>query len=801
MKKLFLLCFAIAFTLNVFAQISLSGVIRDSQTNEALSGAHLSLQPTFLTQISNERGEFGFTNLKPGVYTLKVTYLGYDNVVQVIEVKSDEFVDIGMFRRPIMEEEVVVLASRVAGNSPVTFTNIEKEQIQKSNFGNDIPFLLATTPSLVATSDAGAGIGYTGLKIRGTDITRINVTLNGVQWNDPESHSVYWVNLPDLASSIESIQIQRGVGTSSNGAAAFGGSINIQTQSLRADPYAEISSIMGSFNTFKNAISVGTGLIDGKFTLDGRFSKINSDGYVDRATSNLESVYFLAGYFTDKTLVKFNMISGREKTYQAWNGAPYDSLFTNRTFNPSGLYYNGDGSIGYYDNETDNYKQDHYQFTCSRTLNRKMIMNLTAFMVKGFGYFENMKQNQKFSNYGLSDFIIGNDTIKRTDLVRRKYLDNAFYGGNFSFKYQHSQTLQSIIGGGYNYYDGNHYGKIVRADFGENIPEDFLWYQNNGIKKQYNLFGKVNYEHNQRFNLFAEMQLRAINYSINGIHDNLLDISQKHDYLFVNPKAGFVVPVNKRNQVYFSAAIANREPTRTDLKDADLDNQPKEELLLNIEAGHTYTSNDFRFHTNLFFMDYKDQLVMTGKINRVGDPVFTNVPNSYRAGVELAFGWKPTSNLNWQANLTLSKNKILNFTEYVDNWSPPFLQIETDLGTTDISFSPSVTGSSILSYRILEGFDVALISKYVGKQYIDNTSNDDRKLDPYFVNDLMFRYSISTGFIKGIDLSFTVNNIFDRKYITHAWIYRYFEDGGEYHQDGYFPQAGINILGGVFLKF
>lgn len=801
MKKILLLWIIAAQSAIAYTQVNFAGKVSDYQSKELLTGAHVTLEPAFLTQVTDENGAFGFTGLKKGIYSLKITFLGYGDYLQTFDLKSDTLVLIKMIRRPVMEEELVISASRVPENSPATFTNIEKEEIRKSNLGQDIPFLLETTPGLVASSDAGAGIGYTSLKLRGTDITRINVTVNGIQWNDPESQGVYWVNLPDLASSVQSIQVQRGVGTSSNGAAAFGGSINIQTQSLRAEPYAEINSATGSFNTFKNTVSTGTGLIDGKFTFDGRFSKITSDGYIDRAASDLSSFYLSGGYFTDKTVLKLNLISGTEKTYQAWNGVPYDSLATNRTFNPSGLYYLDDGSVAYYENETDNYRQDHYQLIFSQTLSRKTSFNLTAFMVKGSGYYENFKEDQKFTSYGLDNAIVGNDTITKTDLVRRKYLENDFYGANFSVNYQHSKTLRGILGGGYNYYDGDHYGEITWAEYAVNIPTNYQWYFNNGIKKQYNLFGKACYDLWQRFHLFAEIQLRGINYSIEGIHDDLRDISQENDFQFINPKFGASATINQNHQTYFSFGLANREPTRNDFRDADPDNQPRPERLLNIELGHTYTTNNLRVNTNLYLMDYKDQLVMTGKINNVGNAIFENVPQSYRSGIEISVGWTPMTKLRWEANLALSENKIRNMQEYVDNWSPPYEQITTDLGTTDISFSPPVTGSSVLNYNPLNRLDIAWIAKYVGKQFIDNTSNESRKLDPYFVNDLRINYSITTGFITEIDFSLLINNILNAQYSSNAWVYRYFEDGREYRMDGFFPQAGINVLGGVTIKF
>lgn len=801
MKNLFIHALIISMPLFGFTQPGISGKVLDSQTNEALAGAHIILSPTFLTAISDDEGAFRFDNLKPGNYQLTVSFLGYGEHLQTIVIPQDAEVSILLVPRQIMNDEVVISASRMPVKSPSTYTNIAKEEISKANLGQDMPFLLETTPSLVATSDAGTGIGYTGLKIRGTDITRINVTVNGIQMNDPESHSVYWVNLPDLASSIESIQIQRGVGTSSNGAATFGGSINIQTQSFRDEPYAEINSAAGSFDSFKNSISLGTGLLDGKFAVDARLSKITSDGYVDRAFSDLQSYYVSGGYYSDKSVIKLNLISGNERTYQAWNGTPFDSLETNRTFNPSGIFYNDDGTISYYDNETDNYRQDHQQLIFSHNINRKVNLNLTLFHVGGFGYYENYKQNERFSKYGLDDVIIGNDTLTHTDLIRRKYLDNDFYGSSFSLNYNSHKRFTASLGGGFDYYEGDHYGNIIWAEFAGNSTTDFRWYDNTGIKRQYNIFGKFYYQLGQRINAFADLQVRGIDYKIVGTHDNLMDISQEHNFLFVNPKIGALMELNRQHQSYFSFAIANREPTRSDFRDADADNQPRPERLNNIEIGHNYTRNTFRVNANFYYMDYKDQLVLTGKINNVGSPIFVNVPRSYRIGIELSMGWKLSPQLRWDGNATLSNNRIKNFTEYVDNWNPPYDQIEKNLGDTDISFSPSAVAKSVISYLPAKGLSLSLVSKYVGKQFIDNTSDNSRSLDPYFVNDIRINYTFSIAFVKELSLYLMVNNVLNTDYVTNAWVYRYLEGGNEYRMDGYFPQAGINFLGGVSVNF
>jgi len=801
MKKSLLLTLLATFPFWVLSQINITGVVKDAETGESLPGSHITIENTYNFAVSKQDGSFSFKNLKPGIYDLKATFIGYKEFNQQVNLEKDQRIEILMEAGAILEDEVVISATRASVKSPMNYQNVDKKDLESKNLGQDIPFLLESTPSAIVTSDAGAGIGYTGIRIRGTDITRINVTINGVPLNDPESQGVFWVNMPDFASSVDNIQIQRGVGTSTNGAAAFGASINIQTQKLIAEPYAEISSSAGSYKTFKNNIKFGTGLIDGKWAFDGRLSKITSDGYIDRAFSDLKSFFVSGGYYGEKTIVKATVSSGKEKTYQAWNGVPSDSLETNRTYNPSGEYYDTAGKIKYYDNQTDNYQQDHYQLHFSHSINRYFNVNASLFYIYGRGYYESYKEDQKFSEYGLEDVIVGGDTITSTDLIRQKHLDNNFYGLTFSANYISFKKLQATFGGGYNYYDGEHFGNIIWAEYASNGSIDKRWYENTGKKNQYNLFLKANYQFTDPLNVFADLQVRGINYEIYGTHDDLTDLDQKHDFFFFNPKVGAMYDFDDRNQAYFSFAVANREPTRSDYRDADENHQPDPEKLLDYELGYNFSSGRIKVNANLFYMDYKDQLVLTGEINNVGAPIFTNVDKSYRAGIELVAGWKISEKFKWEVNGTFSKNKIKDFTEYVDNWSYPWEQIPTNLGETDLSFSPGIIANSSLNYEPVKRLNLVLVTRYVGKQYIDNTSSDNRKLDPYFVNDFRINYSVTTNFIKEIGFYLMVNNIFSEKYESNAWIYRYYYEGEEAFMDGYFPQATINFLAGVSLKF
>jgi len=706
----------------------------------------------------------------------------------------------------ILEDEVIISALKVNQKSPITYKNIGKKDLKEVNLGQDIPYLIENTPSVVVTSDAGVGVGYTGIRIRGTDITRINVTLNGIPLNDPESNGVYWVDIPDLASSIEEMQIQRGVGTSTNGASAFGASINILTQKPDIDPYAEINASYGSFNTYKTNLSFGTGLIKNKWAFDGRVSKIASDGYIDRAWSDLKSFFLSGSYYGKNSLLKVNIFSGKEKTYQAWGGVPADKLETNRTYNP----YT-------YENEIDDYQQDHYHLIYSKEINNYLQLNAAAFYIKGKGYYEQYREGDDFSDYQLEPIeifdtliVIGSDTtlypdslITSTDFVRQKWLDNDFYGLTYSLVYE-KDNLKTIIGGAWNNYEGDHYGKVIWAKFMSNGNKDHEWYRNTGEKRDFNIFGKVEYQFSEKLNLYADLQYRSIKYSIDGIHDDLRDLTQQHSFDFINPKAGLFYELNNRNNCYFSFALANREPSRGDYRDADEGHMPTSEKLYDYELGYEYRSKNFLLNTNLYYMDYKEQLVLTGEINNVGDPIMTNVPKSYRAGIEITSGIKIWRMLRWDMNMTFSQNKIKDFTAFVDdydaNWNYQGQQ-EEYLGKTDLSFSPNFIGNSNFTFTPYKNLDLSFITKYVGKQFIDNTSSDDRSLDSYLVNNFRIAYNFTTKLTKDIAVYLMVNNIFSEKYESNAWVYSYYLGNDRNNMFGYYPQAGINFLAGVSVRF
>ncbi len=714
----------------------------------------------------------------------------------------------------IVLDDLVVTSTRASGKSPLAYSKVTKEDIAGINLGRDLPFLLSNTPSFVATSDAGAGVGYTGFRIRGTDAGRINITINGIPMNDAEEQQVFWVNTPDLSSSLENIQIQRGVGTSTNGAGAFGASINMQTEKLNSKPYAEISSSYGSFNTNKNTLKAGTGLLYDKFAFDARLSGIYSDGYIDRASTDMKSYYFSGAYYLPKTMIKAIIFGGVEKTYHAWNGVPGDSLATNRTYNSCGSYWEN-GIEKYYDNQTDNYDQRNYQLHITHTFNSNWNMNAALHYTRGIGYYEEYKDDEKLKKYGLPPFYVSTDgftitELKKTDLIRQKWMDNDFYGGVFSFNYT-AKKISATLGGAANQYLGDHYGYITWFQNAVNVDNNYEWYKNDSKKTDANVYAKINAELYQGLTVFADMQYRFVDLKMHGIKDKYDDngmpivIDEHPIFKFFNPKGGLHYELNKNNLFYASVAVANREPTRNNYTDAAENEQPVSERLTDYEVGYQFKNKYLSLSANYYFMDYKDQLILTGKVNEIGEPLTSNIPDSYRTGVELIAGVKITNWLTWSGNLTLSSNKIKNFTEYdVDEYDAAGDWIGTRvnyLGTTDIAYSPDITAGSLFSFSY-KSFSAGLQTNYVGGQYVDNTSNDNRRLDAYTVSNLYLGYSLKIKGLKSIDFNLSLNNLFDYKYSSNGYVwYSWYEEGQRMNDLRYFPQAGFNVLGGVTLRF
>ncbi|MBK7376708.1 MAG: TonB-dependent receptor plug domain-containing protein [Chitinophagaceae bacterium] len=696
------------------------------------------------------------------------------------------------FNDTTLLQPVEVQAIRAAEKAPFAKTDLTKKDIEKNNLGQDLPFLLTQVPSVVVNSDAGNGVGYTGIRIRGTDATRINVTLNGIPYNDAESQGTFFVDLPDFASSAGSIQVQRGVGTSTNGAGAFGASINLSTNELNKTFYVATNNSYGSFNTHKNNIQFGSGLLGNHFTIDGRLSSIRSEGYIDRAKSNLGSFYLSTAYTDDRHSLRLNVFSGREKTYQAWNGVPEYLLATERTFNSSGTEKPGDP----YDNETDNYTQTHYQLFYNHKLNSYWKGNLAVFLTRGKGYYEQYKAGRYLADYGLPDYFDGMTTITSTDLVRRLWLDNYFYGSIFSLQYQQKKT-QLVLGGGYNAYDGQHYGEIKWAAVQAAVPANYRWYDLTAYKKDLSLYGKWTQQLNKNWQSFVDIQVRNIDYRIHGFRDNpALEINK--NFTFLNPKAGITYS-DKKWQAYISYALAGKEPNRDDFE-AGNTQQPNAERLHDVELGVERKMGKTSWGANLYYMYYHNQLVLTGKINDVGAYTRTNIPKSHRAGIELQGKAILASWMNLAANISFSENKIKGYTEYLDDYDNGGQQTRF-YNKTDISFSPSVVAGANVNFIPVKNAEISLINKYVGRQYLDNTSQRSRSLNPYYLQDIRLSYTVETKIVKAANIILQLNNVFNKKYEPNGYSFSYIYGGELTTENYYYPMAGTNFMVGVNLKF
>lgn len=681
-------------------------------------------------------------------------------------------------------KEVVLTAVRAKEKDPITFTNISKEEIAKRNLGQDIPVLLNYQPSVVTTTDAGNGVGYTYMRVRGSDGSRINVTLNGVPFNDSESQGTFFVNIPDFVSSIQSAQLQRGVGTSTNGAGAFGASLNVETKSYQEEAYAEIANSAGSFGTRKHTLAFGTGLHN-NFEINGRISQIASDGFIDRASTNMFGYFLNANYVKENTLIKFLAFGGKEKTYQAWYGLEDEEKLENdRTYNLAGLYFDENGNEQFYDNETDNYWQNHFQLHWSEKWNSKWNSNIALHYTIGKGYFEQYREDEDLLEYNLPDF----NGITISDLVRKRWLDNDFFGATANLNYDNKKTSLQI-GGAANRYLGKHYGEVVNTQF--YVPGPNRYYDNFGNKDDINVYGKISQEVMSKLSVFADLQYRMVFYQADSFRfDDVNDT-----FRFFNPKVGLNYQLNTKNMFYGYFGIANKEPRRDDYESGST----KSERLKDFELGWKYNSKKVKVNTNAFFMDYTNQLVLTGALNDVGSPIFTNSGKSYRVGLEIDAQIEITDKLFFQPNVTLSQNKNRDFFFQRDG------QLQ-NLGDTDIAFSPDVIAGGNITFLPLKKLQVSLLSKYVGEQYMGNIDSEKSTLDAYFINDLNINYewNINKG-LKSIVFSALINNLFDVEYESNGYFYTYDDDSSgnviTYEGAGFYPQAGINFLAGMTLKF
>jgi len=809
LRLIFIINLSFLFTF-LTAQHAYTGSVSDGQGNP-LQGALVYVNDGFKTAVTDLEGQFYIQNLKPGNYKLNIQYLGFDDMESTIRIPKDQTAEYNMRTVTTELKQVNIIANKLTKDSPFSYQEVNKEDIKIKNLVQDLPFLIEHTPSMVVTSDAGAGVGYTGLRLRGSDATRINVTINGVPLNDSESQGVFWVNLPDFGSSVENVQIQRGVGSSTNGAAAFGGTVALNTNKSRTDAYGKVSSAFGSYNTDKLSVEAGTGSLAEHFVVEGRYSVINSDGYVDRATSDLDSWSVSAAAIGDKSSLRLNVFSGDERTYQSWFGVPEaritgneNDLFTHY-FNNVGVTYNtvadslnlfnSDRRYNYYlyQDQVDDYGQDHVQLIYNQQINSTTNFNTTLHYTKGQGFFEEFRFQDALIEYNITN------PEGDADLVRRRWLDNDFYGIITNITFQANDNIDLLGGFGLNRYDGDHFGEVIDVFSLPNLEEQQPYYFSDASKTDFNVYGKINYQLNESLLFYGDLQWRAISYETEGIDNDLIPIDVDENYNFFNPKFGLTYKLNNESQFYASYARANREPVRSDFIDAIGTQIPKPETLNDLEFGFRTQSPTLAFEANAYYMLYSDQLVLTGAVNDVGGGVRTNVDDSFRRGIELSLSWSPTSKISWSPNLTLSQNKIDQYTDVIVDFAD-FSFVETIQNDTDIAFSPSVIAGSRLQYKLLPYLAISLQSKYVGDQFLDNTSNDFRVIDAYFVNDFIVDYSLKELIGKEISIKFLVNNILNETYESNGYTFSYIF-GDLVTENYYYPQAGTNVLLGLTVEF
>ena len=791
--------FTVFFVMSLMAfsqeQFTVSGVVTLNQN--PLPGVNVIIKGTKSGTQTDLEGKYRL-QLEQGSYTLLFSYIGLATTEKSFDLNQDLVLSATLSEATESLDEILVKAIRVNATSPITHTNVDKEELEKRNLGQDLPILLNYLPSVVTTSDAGAGVGYTGIRVRGINSQSTNVTINGIPYNDAESLGTFWVNLSDFASSVESLQLQRGVGTSTNGAGAFGASINVLTDNVSDEAFGEISNSFGSFNTRKHTVKFGTGLINEQIEISGRLSNIHSDGYIDRATSDLKAYFLQGSYKADNTLIKVIAFGGSELTYQAYNGIDAETLASDRTFNPSGLYFDDDGNRQFYDNEVDDYKQDHYQLHWNQRYDRQWSSVVSLNYTYGRGFFEQYREDESFSDYDLEPLQIGGETIETTDLIRRRWLDNDFYVVNANANYK-QDNLNVSFGSSFSIYDGDHYGEIIWAEFASDSEIRDRYYDGDGRKTDFNSFAKATYRLNDKLSFYGDLQLRLVNYRTSGLNSDRLLFNVDQDYAFFNPKAGLTYRISKTNDLYFSYARANREPNRD-----DFENNPtvEPEQLNDFELGWRHNTDSFRLYVNGYYMLYNEQLILTGQIDDVGNPIRTNSGDSYRLGLEVDAAIALTNKFSLQPNITLSSNKNQETFESVNGEV-------FNLGKTDISFSPEIIAANAFVFQPKDGLQLSLLSKYVGEQFMGNTENPDSKLDSYFVNDFNVTYEWKPKSIfKSILFSGLVNNIFGEEYVANGYFGSFdFEDTtsptgiSTGYFAGFYPQATTNFLVGVTMKF
>ncbi|MFD0977508.1 TonB-dependent receptor [Salinimicrobium gaetbulicola] len=786
MKYLFLFTTCLLFSFSSYSQeFKVSGKVTYGE--EALNKAIVRVSGTSFGTETNELGEYSL-RLEKGEYVL-IFSNGNQKKVPV-SVTSDIILNIDMSDAAEELEEVFLSAVRVSADSPITYSNLRNEEIEDRNLGQDIPTLMQYMPAVVTTSDAGAGIGYSSIRVRGTDSRGVNVTINGVPYNDAESQGTFWVNLGDFASSVENLQLQRGVGTSTNGAGAFGASLNILTDRYNIKPSAEIANSFGSYNTRKHTVKFSTGLYDDHWEFSGRASVIKSDGYIDRASSDLKSYFFQGAYVGETTLIKALTFGGSEVTYQAWDGIDAETLANDRTFNYAGAYEDENGDLQFYENHVDNYKQDHYQLLWNQKYGRKWSSNVALHYTYGRGFYKSYRAGETLSEYGIPDFTANGEEISESDLVTRKWLDNDFYGTTFNVQFE-EEKMKMIFGGAWNNYLGDHFGEVIYTRFAPTNSPLQRYYENNSQKSDLNFFGKATIAVSDDLSFYGDLQLRRVHYEVDGFVEENTPFFIDDEHVFFNPKAGLTYELSEANQLYFSFARAHREPNRTDYENGN----PEPEKLNDYELGWRLKTSGMQINTNLYYMDYRNQLVLTGELDDVGSPIRTNSGNSYRLGLEIDAVVKLSDKLNWRPNIALSQNKN-------DDWFATWDGELVNFGKTDVSYSPEVIAANILEYRPLKNLELKFLSKYVGEQYMSNLENDASLLESYFVNDFNLQYTWEKApFFKEVVFTGLINNIFSEEYVSNGYYYTYAIGNETFDGAGYYPQATRNFLVGVNLRF
>ena len=770
-----------------------------------LQGATVIVVGTNNGAVTDSEGMFTIYPGYESPVSLKISFIGYEEQLVESDAQGTVILNVVLQLLSYNPGEAIISAVRAGAKTPVTYTNVSRDIIEKNHSGQDIPFLLGFTPSLVETSEAGTGIGYTSFRIRGSDASRINVTIDGIPLNDAESQQVFWVDLPDLASSADNIQVQRGAGTSTNGAGAFGATISLLTSSPEKEPSAKFSASVGSFGTRSVSATASTGMINDKYALQVRLSDMSSNGYIRRTASDHSSAFISGIYRTSKLFLKSNIALGKEKTGIGWWGVPQEMLLIDRRFNPAGAYTDGNGTNRFYENETDNYIQNHFHLMGDYRVNGKLSLSAALHYTSGEGYYEEYRDESDLSDYGLDNIIIGSTTIEATDIIRQKWLKNGFYGGLWGLKYK-SGRLEAVAGGAANIYEGNHFGTIEWMRESAQYDKGYEWYRNSARKSDYSVFAKAQFDLTSSLSLYGDLQFRNIGYTLDGLDDDLRNLFQDHRYNFFNPKAGLFLEISEKSATYLSFAVAGREPTRQNFKDAAGDNNatPRPEKMYDTEAGYRISGENYAAEVNLFAMTYKDQLIPTGELSDVGYPVMTNVEKSRRIGAELSGSVEAGAFLSWKGSITLSSNRISDFIEYYSDYNSVSNETEyksKEPEDSDIAYSPSVTAWSDFGFNITEVVTVHFVSKYVSRQYFDNTMSNLRTIDPYGFSNMRFDITPAFKKVKELNIQLFINNIFNSVYESNAYGGNWYEDGVEKSWAYFYPQAGRNFMAKITLEF